>query len=150
MVGPLALWLVSSIAFCDPAKTKQCSRGCWLISQPTARVQSLTRLNRSWIQLLFCDLRKKCNLSVWGGVVGGVIFTSWKTHCVERRARNLVIWQVIDRIFPQGKARSSFCQHERYTWWCSTASWTLVEKQHRNSSVYQTPIFLPHSLIEIR
>lgn len=51
-------WSASCFASCDRAMTKQCSRGCSPSAPPSAKVQLQTRSNRSWIQLLFCDLWK--------------------------------------------------------------------------------------------
>lgn len=75
--------------------------------------------------------------------------TTRKTHCVKSWSGNLVIWQVIDCILPQSKARPSFCQHERNTRWTSTAGWSFIVQQDRYAREDQPPILLPHTLVEI-
>lgn len=75
--------------------------------------------------------------------------TTRKTHCVKTWSGNLVIWQIIDCILPQSKARPSFCKHERNTRWTSTSGRSFIVKQDGNAREDQTPILLPHSFVEI-
>lgn len=113
--------------------------------QSSIAASSESKLN----PITFLWSAKDSSICQLGNLVGWKNLTSWKTHCMERWARNLVIWQIIDRVFPQSKARPSLCQHERHTWRSSTSGGSFIKQQDWNSSIHQTPIFLSYSLVKV-